>query len=49
MYVIVRDDGKYAAPPGQEKSYTDRLEDAWVFRDRRPWGLSAMRFACQHT
>jgi hypothetical protein len=31
-YVIVREeDGRYVAPPGQENSYTDRLEQAWHF------------------
>lgn len=34
MFVIVRSDGAYVAPPGQDKSYTTRLEDAWTFTDR---------------
>lgn len=33
-YVLVRDDGKFVAPPGQEKSYTDKLQHARVFSTR---------------
>ena len=34
-FVLVRtSDGKYVAPPGQERSYTERLEDARVFASR---------------
>ena len=33
-YVIVRVDGQYVTPPGEEKSYTTRLEDARVFATR---------------
>jgi hypothetical protein len=32
MYVLQRDDGKYVAPPGQEHSYTSKLEQAQTFR-----------------
>lgn len=32
-YVIIRDDGKYVTPPGQEHSYTDKLQFAYLFRD----------------
>lgn len=32
MYVIVRDeDGKYVTPPGQDKSYTTKLQEAQGF------------------
>ncbi len=31
MYVIMRQDGMYVAPPGQEKSYTAFLQNAWAF------------------
>jgi hypothetical protein len=34
MFVIMRSDGKYVAPPGREKSYTDRLQEAWGFTTR---------------
>jgi hypothetical protein len=34
MYVLVRTDGKYVAPPGQEHSYTSKLEDARIFPTR---------------
>jgi hypothetical protein len=35
MFVIQREaDGKYVAPPGRDKSYTERLEEAWVFITR---------------
>jgi hypothetical protein len=34
MFVLVRTDGKYVAPPGNEKSYVTRLEDARVFPTR---------------
>lgn len=34
MYVIVRDDGQYVAPPGQHHSYTDKLQHAHVYEDR---------------
>jgi hypothetical protein len=33
-YVLVRTDGKFVAPPGQEKSYVSSLQDALVFRTR---------------
>jgi len=42
MYVIVREDGKYVAPPGQQHSYTSDLEKAVVFSTRekaRSFGL----------
>ncbi len=33
MYVLRRNsDGFYVAPPGQDKSYTPRLEEAQTFR-----------------
>lgn len=34
MFVIIRKDGKYVTRPGQEKSYTDDLRKAWMFRSR---------------
>lgn len=34
MFVIMRDDGKYVAPSGQEHSYTARLEEAQVYHNR---------------
>lgn len=34
MYVIQRNDGAFVTPPGQEKSYTRAIQDAWVFRSR---------------
>lgn len=34
MYVIVRTDGKFVAPPGQAKSYTDKLQHARTFPTR---------------
>lgn len=34
MFVLVRDDGKYVAPPGQQHSYTKRLEEAQIFSTR---------------
>lgn len=34
MFVIVREDGKYVAMPGSEKSYTNRLEEAQTFSTR---------------
>lgn len=34
MYIIQRDDGKFVAPPGQEKSYTLLLQEAWTFETR---------------
>jgi len=30
-YVIQRSDGKYVTPPGSERSYTDRLQNARFF------------------
>jgi hypothetical protein len=42
IYVIVRDDGKFVAPPGQEKSYSDKLQDAWGFPTRE----AAQRQVC---
>ena len=42
-FVIRRDDdGKYVAPPGSEKSYTRKLEDARTFATR----ADAERDAC---
>jgi hypothetical protein len=35
MFVLQRiSDGKYVRPPGKETSYTDRLEESWVFGSR---------------
>jgi hypothetical protein len=34
MFVLVRSDGMYVAPPGRSKSYTDKLQLAWVFQSR---------------
>lgn len=34
MYVIVRNDGKFVVPPGNNASYSDKLQDAWVFNTR---------------
>lgn len=35
MYVIVRnEDGKFVAPPGQDKSYTSDLTKARIFRTK---------------
>jgi hypothetical protein len=33
-YVLKREDGKYVAQPGQEKSYTSSLERARIFDTR---------------
>lgn len=34
-YVLIRNsDGRYVAPPGMDKSYVDRLEEARVFPTR---------------
>jgi hypothetical protein len=36
MYVLKHTEtGKYVAPPGRDKSYTDRLEEARVFTTQR--------------
>jgi hypothetical protein len=35
IYVIVRDDGMFVAPPGQEKSYTPNLQEAWTFSHKK--------------
>ncbi len=40
--VLVRTDGKYVARPGSEQSYTSKLEDAQLFRNRE----EAQRNAC---
>jgi len=43
MYVIARnEDGAFVAPPGREKSYTKKLQEARVFRTRE----AAQRDAC---
>ena len=34
MFVIMREDGAYVAPPGQESSYTRNLQCAWTFSTR---------------
>jgi len=34
LFVIVREDGQYAAEPGAEHSYTRKLEEAWTFTSR---------------
>lgn len=34
VYVIVRDDGWYVTVPGSEESYSQKLEEAWTFRDK---------------
>lgn len=34
MYVIVRQDGAFVAPPGSEHSYTNDLREARTFRTR---------------
>lgn len=35
MYVIINNDtGKYTTPPGSERSYTDKLQDARTFATR---------------
>jgi hypothetical protein len=33
-FVIARNDGQFVTPPGTDKSYTTRLEDAWTFASR---------------
>lgn len=33
-FVIVREDGKYVAPPGRQHSYTSKLQHARVFASR---------------
>ena len=40
-YVIVRNDGQYAAVPGQESSYTPKLEKARTF-----WTIEAAKKEC---
>lgn len=32
MYIIQRDDGKYVAKPNSEHSYTDKLENARIYK-----------------
>jgi len=34
MFVIVRDDGKFVAVPGLQHSFTDKLQNAWLFASR---------------
>lgn len=34
IYVIVREDGKYVAPGGQESSYVTNLKDAQTYMTR---------------
>lgn len=34
LFVIRRVDGKFVTPPGQEHSFTDRLQKAWFFGAR---------------
>ena len=34
MFVVIRSDGKYVAPSGSERSYTDRLEQAQTYGTR---------------
>lgn len=45
MYVIVRkSDGKFVRPPGSEKSYTDKLQMALVWKDKE----EAKRHCCSN-
>jgi hypothetical protein len=41
-YILVRNDGKYAAPPGRSSSYTAKLEEARQF----PTAEAAERERC---
>lgn len=34
MFVIIRSDGAYVAPPGRPSSYTNKLQNARVFATR---------------
>lgn len=43
LYVIQRADGRFVLPPGCERSYTDLLQEAWVFRSK----ADARRNCCQ--